>query len=1095
MMVVFTSQSDKKAHKTVRWILDAFANRIGTDTWETVITSEGLQMVKTLLRRHATKSMAVSARWIRSRSKSELLWIVGSREKFSEEGYVPVAMTQAEDRLSVPEGAWDILPLVKALAGVAALLHDWGKANDAFQEMLEKQNVRDTYRHEWVSVCLLEALVDLSGDREDDTAWIELLLSGTYELSDVVRRVQNLCREKVQPLPPIASLVSWLILSHHRLPTKAEKEKTKDYAEQEAEDIPSLMELLNASWGYEKSDPQKADEIVFSKGLLKASLPWQKAMTKWLIRLLEVKENILLQYRANTIRPVLLYARLALMLGDYCVSSEKGKIDAAWKSETALIANTYKVREKDKAKNMLGQKLDEHLVKVAKCAVDIAHHLPHIGSRLERVHDLRVLRKKSPSAFQWQDKAVESIHSYRRLLEREERDKSGYFIVNMASTGRGKTFANAKIMQAVSEDAASLRYVLALGLRTLTLQTGDEYRERIRLAPDEMAVLIGSEAVRELHEEKTQQYEPDRDEACMDEQEPLYQGRVEGLSAPQDDFLQRFFQSCLHGSAQKSKKLLYAPVLVATIDHLMPATECTRGGRYMIPFLRLMSSDLVIDEIDDFSVQDLRAIARLVHLAGLMGRNVLISSATIPPDLAQGLYSAYVCGRRDYLSAFGKREETAVVWCDEYGTKVERVGTGIERYQKEHDAFIEKRVKRLRGAVAKRRGYIVSCTACLAGSAEERQSRYFETVRKTALDLHEKHALQDPKTGKSVSIGLLRMANITPCVELGKYLLSAAWEEGYAPRILIYHSQQTLLLRHEEERYLDGLLKRKDPASIFTNEVLRSHIDTIEAKHILFLLVATPVEEVGRDHDFDWAIVEPSSYRSIIQLAGRVCRHRPMENAPVHPNIALMQYNLCAVQGKRPAYTKPGFETYRDPLDTHDMTELIDTEALGSRIDAVPRIEKPEALVPKAKLADLEHKAMEDFANIETRGAKFLHGWNEEAWYLTGLPQVLHPFREGGGDIEMYLFEETFYQKGDNIEQDAERRGIYHIAYEEMKKSDRWWLRRSYAESLEAYIKNDEDHIQEYARRYGTLLLPSYTSEGDMYSYHDQLGLYKKSSD
>lgn len=95
----------------------------------------------------------------------------------------------------------------------------------------------------------------------------------------------------------------------------------------------------------------------------------------------------------------------------------------------------------------------------------------------------------------------------------------------------------------------------------------------------------------------------------------------------------------------------------------------------------------------------------------------------------------------------------------------------------------------------------------------------------------------------------------------------------------------------------------------------------------------------------------------------------------------------------------------------------------------------------------------------------------------------------------MYLFEETFYQKGDNIEQDAERRGIYHIAYEEMKKSDRWWLRRSYAESLEAYIKNDEDHIQEYARRYGTLLLPSYTSEGDMYSYHDQLGLYKKSSD
>jgi CRISPR-associated endonuclease/helicase Cas3 len=54
--------------------------------------------------------------------------------------------------------------------------------------------------------------------------------------------------------------------------------------------------------------------------------------------------------------------------------------------------------------------------------------------------------------------------------------------------------------------------------------------------------------------------------------------------------------------------------------------------------------------------------------------------------------------------------------------------------------------------------------------------------------------------------------------------------------------------------------------------------------------VATPVEEVGRDHDFDWAVIEPSSYRSIIQLAGRVRRHR--KEAISTPNIAIMQYNL-----------------------------------------------------------------------------------------------------------------------------------------------------------------------------------------------------------
>ena len=46
-------------------------------------------------------------------------------------------------------------------------------------------------------------------------------------------------------------------------------------------------------------------------------------------------------------------------------------------------------------------------------------------------------------------------------------------------------------MQALSKDGQSLRYILALGLRTLTLQTGDSYRHDIVLSYDEIAVLIG----------------------------------------------------------------------------------------------------------------------------------------------------------------------------------------------------------------------------------------------------------------------------------------------------------------------------------------------------------------------------------------------------------------------------------------------------------------------------------------------------------------------------------------------------------------------------------------------------------------------------
>lgn len=53
-------------------------------------------MVKKLLRRTATKNTAVSCHWIRSRRRSDLLWIVGNRNKFNIEGIVPVNTTQKE---------------------------------------------------------------------------------------------------------------------------------------------------------------------------------------------------------------------------------------------------------------------------------------------------------------------------------------------------------------------------------------------------------------------------------------------------------------------------------------------------------------------------------------------------------------------------------------------------------------------------------------------------------------------------------------------------------------------------------------------------------------------------------------------------------------------------------------------------------------------------------------------------------------------------------------------------------------------------------------------------------------------------------------
>ena len=171
MMVTFISQCEKKSLNKTRRVLDAFANRIGDNTWQTVITQEGLQAVKKLLRKTASKNTAVSCFWIRSRARSELVWVVGNKDKFNGEGVVPVNSTNKIDVLKMDELNVNIesyyantkkQPLDQhlfAVGYVAYLLckeliddenlahavfvagcwHDMGKNDPGFQAWLEKE--------------------------------------------------------------------------------------------------------------------------------------------------------------------------------------------------------------------------------------------------------------------------------------------------------------------------------------------------------------------------------------------------------------------------------------------------------------------------------------------------------------------------------------------------------------------------------------------------------------------------------------------------------------------------------------------------------------------------------------------------------------------------------------------------------------------------------------------------------------------------------------------------------------------------------------------------------------------------------------------
>ena len=163
--------------------------------------------------------------------------------------------------------------------------------------------------------------------------------------------------------------------------------------------------------------------------------------------------------------------------------------------------------------------------------------------------------------------------------------------------------------------------------------------------------------------------------------------------APVADFLNVLISSDNFNKFKKNQAFLYKPVLVSPLT-IFCRTETT-VVESILPSLRLLSSDLVIDEVDDFDGKDLIAIGRLIHLAGMLGRKVMISSATIALAVAEGL-NAYQKGWR--LHAIFKNISSQVVcaWVDEFTAQVnllEKIDSPnvCQQYRSIHQQFIDKR--------------------------------------------------------------------------------------------------------------------------------------------------------------------------------------------------------------------------------------------------------------------------------------------------------------------------------------------------------------------------------------------------------------------
>lgn len=1115
MNILLISECTKNALIETRRILDQFAERRGERTWQTAITQQGLETLHRLLRQTARKNTAVACHWIRGRDHSELIWIVGDARRFNASGATPTNTTGRDVLRRDDEDDWHHGEIIRLFAALAALFHDLGKSSKAFQRKLViSKAIADAYRHEWVSLRLFLAFVGA----DNDSGWLRRLAAlastqGEDWLSGLVCDGKDAkTPAPLRTAPPLARIIGWLILTHHRLPINPDREGGLKRAR-----LLGIEEHIAADWCGSRPKTKKvetADKLGGSraaanpKDLKTEEDPWDDGPTKgatqqeiedcwsfpkglpvtsrhWRERVARVAGDLLA-------RPALLaqdwlnnpyvvhLARLALMLADHYYSSLPAD-PRFGDGKCPLYANT----ERGSGKPKLKQRLDEHLIGVEVNARRVVRSLPRMQRQLARIARHKGFRQPAQAShFRWQNRAFDLAVSLQPQAARQ-----GFFGVNMASTGCGKTMANGRILYGLAHPQQGARFCIALGLRTLTLQTGDSYRDRLRLGSEDMAVLVGGGAIRALHEHQRAAEAGSESAAKLlpEHNWVHYEGSLE------DGPLNRWLIN-----SPDAQRLLAAPVLICTIDHLTPATEGIRGGHQIAPMLRLMTSDLVLDEPDDFDLADLPALSRLVNWAGLLGSRVLLSSATLPPALVSGLFEAYRAGRAVYQHNRGEPGlpvNICCAWFDEFDTSAAN-HENADDYAAAHGAFVAKRLARLAKAERRRQAIIHPLPIATGQAREDICAELAAQLREPIRALHASHAETDPETGQRISIGLIRMANIEPLVLLAQALYGLGAPDDQRLHLCVYHSQHPLLMRAAIERRLDRLLNRTNGRQPFHDQELRTALQAHPEPDQVFIVLATAVAEVGRDHDYDWAIVEPSSMRSIIQLAGRVRRHR--EGACTMPNLVLLDTNVRHLHTPgAPAYCRPGFESKDFPLDHHRLTDLLTPEQI-ERIDAAPRIRARDPLQPRDNLADLEHASLRALMLGETsdgvRQVNPVDLWWTTRAALSGQLQRHAPFRYDPLGRQRFLLlpdEDDIPFQRVLPTGDMKRTPLTWIDLDTPGPRIGFWGVSNYDVELDALAERLDMDIVDCARRFGSVDLPAKSAEQG-WNYHSALGFHRR---
>lgn len=889
MHALFVSNSEGSALKKTRSILDRYATRIGAQTWETPITQEALKELHNALKNKATKNMSVAC-YINDFTRGmKLAWVVGNRNDYdSNERY---AMETHQKPPYIPH----YIRLASKLARTAGYCHDIGKISLKFQSKLApgtkkggapETSQKDPVRHEWLSVRILSYMLEhgLTPDA---------LEAGFNSLNPMSGREER----EAMLIPPFLRLEScqdalkFCVVSHHKLLASV--------------DLDTPPEIHEADNHVDRNKYADGSATALSQYQIKEGASITKAFKTTEIfnhieRLIDELQEATPDDDPEYWHGLALIARAALILADHEISSHENPDKKA-----DFHANSYKPKGRKKA--ALNQNLIWHLENVGETAgkyasVFTGYELPGIKN-----DDIENLSQGTDiERFKWQDTAAAFI--------REHSGKPS-LIFNIANTGAGKTRANMKFAEAARNGRHPFRVTSAFNLRTLTLQTHDAYKEELRLSDEAVACIVGDETSVKLHNTN---WARDDDEGWSDSQD---------ATDTEDGALDVEFNIVWHGRIpgtigeivknEKTAKLIAAPTLVCTMDQIIAAGEPGRQGIHAKALTRIVSSDLILDEIDSYNPKALMAVLRIVHTSAIFGRNIIVSSATLPPILANALMSVWRQGLRIYAKLNRKNADHEI---GNIFAIADRNAPDIIHNIDDYRKFAHKN----------------------ASNAEKITKRYqikgvldqSDFLAKSLSCSHVLHSCNHCSySGKRISIGLVRVANIKQCMKVAKYIRTHAESDSDSSFfVTAYHSKEIIARRALKEKSLDLILRRKQNGSRWWNhsDEIRHLVESASKPNLVFIVVATPVEEVGRDHDFDWAVIEPSSIGSIIQTAGRVNRHRRLDlSHSDSPNIIILDrsyYHLSdSPAEKRKTYSQPG---HRIQQDSKFVTHSDDGEIL-----------------------------------------------------------------------------------------------------------------------------------------------------------------------